>query len=287
MQGARLHGGNGFRLYKPEMNAMAAHWLSIENHLRHAIERRELELYYQPQVDIKGGRVVSFEALLRWRHPRWGLLSPKDFVRLAEESGMIESIGAWVLNEACAQNRRWRDRGLFPVRVAVNISGRQFHREQLTRTVGEALAQSGLSAEALELEITERIAMADAVRTAEMLRELKDMGVKIAIDDFGTGFSSLAYLKRFPIDKLKIDQSFVAQITADSTDAAIVRAVVTLGHALKLRVGAEGVATHEQLARLRHYECDEAQGELYSHAAPVADVEALLRAPDKVATKVQ
>jgi diguanylate cyclase (GGDEF)-like protein len=284
MQRVRNQGGGGFRLYQPEMNAMAARWLALESHLRHAIELGELRLYYQPQVDIRTGRVASLEALLRWEHPQWGLLLPKEFVRIAEDSGMILPIGDWVLREACAQNRAWRDQGFPPVRVAVNISARQFYRQHLPQTVGAVLEHTGLPPDALELEITESIAMEDVERTAAMLHELKDMGVRIAIDDFGTGFSSLAYLKRFPIDKLKIDQSFVGQVTSDGSDAAIVRAVVTLGHALKVRVGAEGVATAEQLARLRQYECDEAQGELYSAPAPAREIEAFLHAPHRVAT---
>lgn len=285
MQQVRGQGGRGLRLYKPEMNAMATHWLALESHLRHAIERQELRLYYQPQVDLRTGRVAALEALLRWQHPQWGLLSPKDFVRLAEESGMILPIGDWVLYSACAQNHEWRSRGLAAARVAVNISARQFYRQNLPDVIAAALARTGLAPDLLEIEITESVAMEDVERTAAMLHELKDMGVRIAIDDFGTGFSSLAYLKRFPIDKLKIDQSFVHQVTANDADAAIVRAVVTLGHALKLRVGAEGVSTQEQLARLRLYDCDEAQGELYSQAVPASEVERFLRAPPhRVAT---
>lgn len=284
MRDVQAQGGRGFRLYKPEMNAMAMHWLALENHLHHAIERNELRLHYQPEIDMRTGRVAVLEALLRWEHPQWGLLSPKDFLQLAEESGMILPIGEWVLRTACAQNQAWRERGLAPTRIAVNISGRQFHRQPLPEIVEGVLKETGLPADALELEITESIAMQDVEGTAAMLRELKDMGVRLAIDDFGTGFSSLAYLKRFPIDKLKIDQSFVRQVTGSDTDAAIVRAVVTLGHALQLRVSAEGVATREQLARLRQYECDEAQGELYSHPLTNRDVEKFLRAPQRVAT---
>lgn len=284
MQHVQSQGGRGLRLYKPEMNAMATHWLALESHLRHAIERNELRLYYQPQVDLRTGRVVALEALLRWMHPQWGLLSPKDFMRLAEESDMILAIGDWVLHTACAQNREWRSRGLLNALVAVNISARQFHRQNLPDAIGAALARTGLEPNALEIEITESVAMQDVERTAAMLHELKDMGVRIAIDDFGTGFSSLAYLKRFPLDKLKIDQSFVRAITTSEVDASIVRSVVSLGHALKLRVGAEGVATQEQLVRLRQYECDEAQGELYSQAVPPAEVERFLRAPQRVAT---
>lgn len=279
MQRARSQGGRGFRLYKPEMNALATHWLALENYLRHAIERDELKLYYQPQLDIYTGRVVALEALLRWKHPQRGLLMPDAFIRLAEDSGMIHAIGEWVLRAACAQNRAWRERDLIHTAVAVNISARQFHRQNLPALIGKTLADTGLPGEALELEITESVAMEDAARTTDMLHELKHMGVALAIDDFGVGFSSLAYLRRFPIDRLKIDRSFVRHIATSDTDAAIVRVVVTLGHALGLRVGAEGVETREQLLRLRQYECDEAQGVLYSRPLPAAEVEAFLAAP--------
>jgi diguanylate cyclase (GGDEF)-like protein len=274
---ARAQGGRGFRLYQSEMNAMASHWLRLENYLRHAIERDELKLYYQPQVDLRTGRIVALEALLRWHHPHQGTLLPEAFIRLAEDSGMIYAIGEWVLRAACAQNRDWRSRGVLEATVAVNISARQFHSENLPALVQRTLADTGLPPEALELEITESVAMEDAPRTAEMLQQLRGMGVRLAIDDFGIGFSSLAYLRRFPIGRLKIDRSFVRHVATDATDAAIVRAVVTLGHALGLRVGAEGVETPEQARRLRQAECDEAQGLYYSRALPPEALEAYLR----------
>ena len=283
MHGVKEQGGGGFRLYKPEMNAMAVHWLSLESYLRHAIERDELRLYYQPQVDIRSGRVVALEALLRWEHPARGILSPKEWVGLAEDSGLIVPISEWALRAACRQNREWRNRGVLQSIIAVNVSGRQFHQQDLPRLVEDVLADTGVPPDALELEITESVAMQDIERTVTMLRELKGMGVRLAIDDFGTGFSSLAYLKRFPIDKLKIDQSFVQHLTSDDTDAAITRAVVTLGHALKLKVGAEGVQSREQLARLRQYECDLAQGTLYSAPAPAHEIEQFLHAHPRLA----
>jgi diguanylate cyclase (GGDEF)-like protein len=279
----REQGGGGFRLYKPEMNAVAAQWLSLENFLRHSIERNELRLYYQPQVDVRTGRVVALEALLRWDHPTHGILSPKEWVGLAEESGLIIPISEWALRAACEQNREWRRRGVMQTVIAVNVSGRQFHQQDLPRLVAQVLADTGLEPNALELEVTESVAMLDIERTVIMLRELKRMGVRLAIDDFGTGFSSLAYLKRFPLDKLKIDQSFVHHLTSDDTDSAITRAIVTLGHALKLKVGAEGVQTREQLARLRLFQCDLAQGTLYSEAAPAHEIERLLRAHPRLA----
>jgi diguanylate cyclase (GGDEF)-like protein len=279
----KRQGGNGFRLYKPEMNAMAAHWLSLESYLRHAIERDELRLHYQPQVDVRRGRVVGMEALLRWEHPERGLLAPKEFIGIAEESGLIDDMGEWALHEACVQTQDWRKRGIHRATVAVNISGRQFHRQNLPALVGGLLAETGLPAESLELEITESVAMQDVERTAGMLRELKGMGVRLAIDDFGTGFSSLAYLKRFPIDKLKIDQSFVQHVNTDGADNAIAHAIVSLGHALKLTVCAEGVETRAQLARLRQSECDQAQGVFYSGPVPPAQIEALLKGNRRLA----
>ena len=284
MQRVREQGGRGLRLYKPEMNAMAMHWLALENYLRHAIERDELRLYYQPQVDVRSGRVASLEALLRWEHPERGTLSPQEFVRLAEDSGMILAIGDWVLRAACAQIRAWRDRGVRVATVAVNISGQQFHRQNLPALIDAALTEAGLPADALEVEITESVAMQDLERTVNMLHELKQMGVRLAIDDFGTGFSSLAYLKRFPLDKLKIDQSFVRHLAEHGADAAIVRAIITLGHALRLRVSAEGVETREQLVRLQQYECDEAQGTLYSQPLPAQRVESFLQASSRFGT---
>ncbi|MBI3899893.1 MAG: bifunctional diguanylate cyclase/phosphodiesterase [Gammaproteobacteria bacterium] len=283
MHGVKRQGGGGFRLYKPEMNAMAAHWLNLESYLRHAIERNELRLFYQPQIDVRTGRIAGLEALLRWQHPQRGLLSPKEFITVAEDSGLINEIGEWALRTACAQNCSWRKQGTISTTVAVNISGRQFHQQNLVAMIGTLLADSGLPADALEIEITESVAMHDVERTAQTLRELKEMGVQLAIDDFGTGFSSLAYLKRFPIDKLKIDQSFIKNVTTDGTDAAIARAVVSLGHALRLRVCAEGVETRDQLARLRQFDCDEAQGVFYSQPVPPDQIELLSRGHKRLA----
>jgi diguanylate cyclase (GGDEF)-like protein len=270
----KRQGGNAFRLYKPEMNASAANWLATESYLRHAIERDELRLHYQPQVDVRRSRIVGLEALLRWQHPDRGLLQPKDFISIAEESGLIDPMGEWALHSACRQTRDWLSRGL-RTNVAVNISGRQFHRQDLPRLVNQLLTDTGLPPTCLELEITESVAMQDVERTAGMLHELKAMGVGIAIDDFGTGFSSLAYLRRFPIDKLKIDRSFVQGVGADGTDATIAHAIVSLGHALNLTVCAEGVETRAQLSRLRQSQCDQAQGLLYSEPIPPNQIESM------------
>lgn len=276
MQQVKHRGGNGFQPYNTEMNARALEWLSLENHLRHALEYRELQLRYQPQVDIRTGRVIGAEALLRWHHPTRGRVPPGEFIPLAEESGIILPLGEWILRSACAAGKAWRDRGLGAVTVAVNISARQFHNQDLPRIVAETLNQTGLPAQNLELEITESVAMQDLEFTIATLHELKAIGVKLSLDDFGTGFSSLSYLKRFPIDKLKIDQSFIRNLTIDDNDAAITLAVITLAHNLKLRVNAEGVETAAQLAALRRDECDEYQGYLYSKPVTAEQFEALI-----------
>ncbi len=274
LQQARQSGGGVFQCYSADMNAHAVEWLSLESQLRHALERDELRLFYQPQMDVRSGRPLGMEALLRWHHPERGLLPPGEFIALAEETGLIVPIGEWVMRAACAQNKAWRDRGLGEMTVAVNISARQFHRQDLPALVSRVLAETGLPPDGLELEITESVAMQDVERTTTVLTKLKTMGVKLSIDDFGTGFSSLSYLKRFPIDKLKIDQSFVRNLTTDDNDAAIARAVITLGHSLKLKVIAEGVETAEQFAWLRGEDGDEAQGYLFGKPVPADQFEA-------------
>jgi EAL domain-containing protein (putative c-di-GMP-specific phosphodiesterase class I) len=211
------------------------------------------------------------EALLRWEHPQRGLILPAEFIPLAEETSTMVAIGEWVLRTACTQNKAWLEAGFDELVVAVNISAHQFHQQDLPEMVGRILHETGLPANRLELEITESVAMQDANRTTDTLCQLKDMGVMLSIDDFGTGFSSLSYLKGFPIDKLKVDQSFVQNLVNDENDAAITRAVITLGHSLKLKVIAEGVETEAQLAQLRHDGCDEVQGYLYGEPAPADD----------------
>jgi diguanylate cyclase (GGDEF)-like protein len=275
MRRAKQAGGRAIEYYTQDMNIQALELLRLENYLRHALERGELELYYQPQVETRTGRPVGVEALLRWRHPERGLLAPRAFLEIAEETGLIVPIGEWALATAARTARAWREhQGLPPLTMAVNLSARQFQQQDLPRLVRGVLAETGLSPEALELEITEGTAMHDVEHTAAVLRELKSLGVRLAIDDFGTGFSSLAYLKRFPLDKLKIDQSFIRHLTDDENDAAITRAIIDLGHSLKLTVVAEGVETTEQLARLAQEGCDQVQGYLYGRPAPAAEIAA-------------
>jgi diguanylate cyclase (GGDEF)-like protein len=271
MHRAKKRGGDSLQCYTRDMNERAAEWLQLENELRHAEELGEFRLHYHPQIDIPSGRPVGMEALLRWRHPRRGLLSPGEFLHLAEESGLIADIGDWILRTACAQAQRWRAEGLTDLVLAVNISARQFALEALPQQVSGVLRETGLPAANLELEITETVAMQDVARTTALLHELKQIGVQLSVDDFGTGFSSLNYLKRFPIDKLKIDQSFVRHLATDDEDAAIVRSVITLGHSLRLKVLAEGVESAAQLDWLRAAGCDEYQG--YLAAEPLSSEE--------------
>lgn len=274
MYHAKKLGKCNYQFFAAKMNVMAQARLKTERHLRHALERRELLLCYQPQVDLKTNRVIGMEALLRWNHPEFGLVPPVDFIPLAENTGLILPIGAWVLHAACLQAKRWQEAGT-PVRVAVNLSGRQFQQRNsrnLVDAVRMALGESGLSPDLLELEITESIMMQHVDTTLETIGQLKDMGLRLSLDDFGTGYSSLSYLKRFPIDAIKIDRSFVSDIATDPNDAAIVAAVSAIAHQLNLTVIAEGVETGEQLDFIRTVGCHIIQG--YYFSRPVAAEEA-------------
>ena len=257
---AKKEGRNAFRVFAPDMNTFFPERLMLENELRIALEERQFVLHYQPKVDVSTGALVGMEALLRWLHPRKGIVPPDQFIPLAEETGLIVPIGRWVLKDACRQNKEWQDAGMPPVRIAVNLSGVQFKQKDLVETVTTALAESGLDASCLELEITETVVMQDASFAIGTIEKLSAMGIHISIDDFGTGYSSLAYLKRFQVDKLKIDRSFIRDIASDADDASIVRATIGLAHNLRLRVVAEGVETQEQLVYLRTLGCDEYQG---------------------------
>jgi diguanylate cyclase (GGDEF)-like protein len=261
---AKDAGKNNYQFYTKDMNIRAFEFLLMEAGLRKALINNELEVYYQPQMDMKDNSLVGMEALLRWNHPEKGMVSPGDFIPLAEETGLIESIGEWVLRAACAQNKAWQDTGYPPVSVAVNMSARQFRRRDIVELVGSILEETGLEPKYLELELTESIVMHDMESTIATLKGLKKMGVKLAIDDFGTGYSSLAYLKLFPIDHLKIDRSFVFNISSDKNDAAIAASVVVLAHSMNLKVVAEGVETVEQLDILREQGCDFVQGYFFS-----------------------
>ena len=264
MYRAKDQGRDNYQLYAPAMNARALERLALENMLRKALSHRELVLFYQPVADMRTKSIVGVEALIRWNHPEMGLVSPAHFISVAESSGLIIPIGEWVLRTACRQTKHWQKRINPHMTVAVNLSARQFQQANLAEQVAEALEETGLEAKYLELEITESNAMQNAENTIYTLRDLKALGVRIAMDDFGTGYSSLSYLKRFPIDTLKLDQSFVREITTDPSDAAIVTAVIAMAHSLDLKVIGEGVETNEQFAFLQQQRCDYMQGYLFS-----------------------
>jgi diguanylate cyclase (GGDEF)-like protein len=285
MYRAKDQGRDNYQLYTPAMNSKALERLSLESRLRQALHNDELVLYYQPLIDLRSGQVRGAEALLRWRHPTLGLVPPAEFISLAELSGLIVPIGHWVLRTACAQVRSWHQMGFPNLSVAVNLSPRQFQQTDLVHQVTDALERSQLPAGALDLEITESNAMQNAEVSISTLGSLKDLGVSLSMDDFGTGYSSLNYLKRFPIDRIKIDQSFVRDITQDPDDAAIAIAVIAMAHSMQLSVVAEGVETEEQLAFLRRNLCDEMQGFLFSPPVPAAEFEKLLKTNRKLSMR--
>jgi diguanylate cyclase (GGDEF)-like protein len=268
MYRAKDLGRDNFQFYTADMNARALERMALENDLRKAIEREELVLHYQPRVNLKSGRIIGMEALVRWNHPVRGMISPGEFIPVAEESGLIAPIGEWVLKTACRQTRLWHQAG-YDLRISVNLSARQFGQEGMLGTIDETLNECGMQGQWLELELTESLIMQNPESTIGLLNQLKERGIWIAIDDFGTGYSSLNYLKRFPIDILKIDQSFVRDISSDPNDAAIAETIIALGHSLNLEVIAEGVETTEQLAFLKSRHCDELQGFLFSRPLPV------------------
>ncbi|HET7201288.1 MAG TPA: EAL domain-containing protein [Burkholderiales bacterium] len=277
MYRAKDQGRNNYQFYSAQMNKHTFERLAMESSLRRALEKNEFVLHYQPKLDLRSGAIAGVEALVRWRHPDWGMVSPAQFIPLAEETGQIVQIGEWVLKTACEQSRMWRDQGIPAMRVAVNLSARQFGQKTLLADVARTIAESGLTPECLELEITESFLMHNPEHAADTLHKLKAMGITLSIDDFGTGYSSLAYLKRFPIDCVKIDRSFIKDIPNDSDDMAITKGVIALGHSLRLKVVAEGVETAEQREFLRSNGCDELQGYLFSKPLPAEDVTALLK----------
>jgi len=273
---AKLQGHNISRFYDEDLNRDSQKSLQFENDLRHVIERNELELYYQPKVDLSTGRVSSMEALVRWHHPELGMIPPGEFIPVAEETGLITTIGDWVLESACQQLRRWQDAGYSDISVAVNLSAVQFSQQDLLKRILTTLHKTGVCPGQLELEITESTIMQHLDAAASTMRALHCSGMQISIDDFGTGYSSLNHLKRFPINTVKIDRSFIRDITTDSDDAAIVSAIISMAHSMELRVIAEGVETGEQLNVLRDLQCNEIQGYLFSPPVPPDEATALL-----------
>jgi diguanylate cyclase (GGDEF)-like protein len=270
-------GKNDYELFVNSMNVVAKRRLELESFLRHAIDNKELSINYQPQVDIPTGRITGAEALLRWNSAELGMVSPVEFIPIAEETGLISPIGEWVLREACRQVKEWLDDGLPEILIAVNISVQQFAKQSLDKLVSKVLLETGLPVHCLELEITENMLMDDVEGAVETLHKLKDLGINLAIDDFGTGYSSLSYLKRFPIDKLKIDRSFITYVTTEPDDAAVTQAIISMAHNLGLTVIAEGVEEVSQLEFLRQHHCEEMQGYYFSRPLTAADMEDLLR----------
>ena len=277
MSSAQAMGGNQSRFFAPEMNARAEHLFALEAELRRALEQHELRVHYQPRVHLASGELCAAEALVRWQHPQRGLVPPNDFIPVAESTGLIVPLGAWVIREVCRQQRAWLDAGLPAAPVAVNLSARQFRHEGLVQFIEQALAEHGLEARYLEVEITESALMEDMGQAQAMLRALKAAGVRIALDDFGTGHSSLSRLRHLPIDHLKIDQSFVRNLTTDPGDAAVCHAIIGLAHSLHMTVIAEGVETEGQANYLRQARCDEMQGYYYARPQPAAEFGELLQ----------
>ncbi|MGA3093182.1 MAG: PAS domain S-box protein [Terriglobales bacterium] len=278
MYSAKDGGRNNFQFFTADMNAQAVERLTVENSLRLALERRELFLAYQPQMDIATGKITGVEALLRWQHPELGLVPPDKFIPIAENSGLIIPIGEWVLRTACSQARKWQDEGLTAVSVAVNVSAAQFRQEGFSETVCRVLRETGIPPQYLELELTESLLLSNADVMFSVLQQLTAMGLRLTIDDFGTGYSSLSYLKRFPVGKLKIDRSFVQDVAADADDAAITTAIISMAKSLNLKVIAEGVENEAQMSFLREHQCDEIQGYYFSKPVAAEEVADKLRA---------
>ena len=274
---AKERGRNRLQLYNPTLNVRVFGQMVLEKHLRRALEQDQFQLVYQPQIALDSGQVVGVEALIRWRHPELGLISPGEFVPLAEENGLIEPLGLWVLRTACLQHREWRAARLPALRLAVNMSARQFQRLGLESRIREVLAETDMDARWLELELTESVLMQEGDSTAHLLAHLSELGISLALDDFGTGYSSLSRLKRFPIKRIKIDRSFVCDISTSEGDAALARAVIAMAHGLGVEVVAEGIESLEQLAMLRRYGCDEGQGYFLGRPVVPSEVPALVR----------
>jgi diguanylate cyclase (GGDEF)-like protein/PAS domain S-box-containing protein len=277
MYQAKENGRQSYQFFKPAMNVRAVERQSIEENLRRALERQEFSLHYQPKINLRTGEITGAEALIRWTHPTRGPVSPAQFIPVAEDCGLILPIGQWVLREACKQARAWLDAGLRPSTMAVNICSMEFRDDNFLEGVFATLEETGLDPKFLELELTESVLMKRAESAASVLKTLRAKGVQVAVDDFGTGYSSLSYLRKFPIDALKIDQSFVRQITTARDDTTIVTAVISMGRSLKLRVVAEGVETQEELEFLQAHQCDEAQGYYFSRPVPPQQFAALLK----------
>ena len=277
MYNSQQQGGNNYQFYLAKVANSSINIFTQETCLRNALKRSEFEVYYEPQIEIKTGKIIGAEALVRWNHPERGRVSPGEFIPMAEEMGLIAPLGEWVLETACRQTKAWQTQGLPPLRVAVNLSARQFEQKNLTERVSQILRETNLDPKCLELELTEGLILQDETAAHEAFTVWRDMGIRIAIDDFGTGYSSLSYPKRFPFDAIKIDKSFIRDIADDRQNAAITIAIIQMAHYMNMTVIAEGVENESELAFLCAHECDEIQGYFFSPALPMAEFEALLK----------
>ncbi|HEY9738737.1 MAG TPA: bifunctional diguanylate cyclase/phosphodiesterase [Trichocoleus sp.] len=274
---AKQQGRGQYQFYSPEVNAQLQERLAFESELYGALERNEMTVYYQPLIDLRSQQITAVEALARWQHPTMGMISPAKFIPIAEANGLIVPIGEWVLQTACAQNRAWQLAGLPPVRMSVNLSARQFEEPHLVERVSQILVETGLEADYLELEVTESSLMADIQRSVSTLNQLRELGISLALDDFGTGYSSLNYLKRFPVNMLKIDRSFVQDVMSNPDSTAVTEAIIALAKSLRLNITAEGIETQEQLAYLQKQGCQEGQGFYFSRPAPADAIAHMLK----------
>jgi EAL domain-containing protein (putative c-di-GMP-specific phosphodiesterase class I) len=270
-----------FSYFHEDMNEKVSKRLAYETDLRRALKNNEFELYYQPQIDLKTEKIIGMESLIRWNHPKKGFVSPLDFIPLAEETGLIVPIGEWVYRTACQQNKKWQEEGLLPIPVAINLSAKQFHDEQLVSKIVEVMNETGLDPKYVDMEVTESLAMENPEESIRQLKKLNGLGIKSSIDDFGTGYSSLSYLKSLPVSKLKIDKSFVDDITTDENDMAIAASVINLSHTMGMKVIAEGVETREQFEKLKELGCDYIQGYLFSKPLSAEDFRSYLEAEKK------
>jgi len=291
MYEAKYRGGNGFQFFVPGTTVFTMQRLELENDLRNAVSLNQLEVHYQPQVEIATGKIKGLEALARWKHPIHGWVSPGEFIPLAESSDLIVQIGRWILNEACRQTKEWHQKGYTDLTMAVNLSARQFRQHDLLTMIETTVANHGLTPKHIVIELTETVVMSDAHRAIEVLEMLHQSGFEVAVDDFGTGYSSMSYLKRLPIGKLKVDRSFINDLGSSVKSDAIVRAVIDLAHGLQMTVVAEGVETPRQLSFLRTFDCDQYQGYLFSRPRCATDMLELLErkplpVPDDVAERL-
>jgi EAL domain-containing protein (putative c-di-GMP-specific phosphodiesterase class I) len=282
MYHAKEKGRNNYQFYREDLNTRTIERFSLEHDLRNSLDKGEFHLYYQPQVDLASRKIVGAEALIRWLHPVRGMIHPESFIPLAEETGTIIDINKWVIQTACRQNEVWKQAGIEPIRIAVNLSGYRFSSQNIIKVIQNALQEAGLEAANLEVEITEHILMQDTQDTIGILNQMKDLKLRIALDDFGTGYSSLSYLTSFPVDIIKIDRSFVMGCTMHQNNRVIIKTIIAMGHSLGMKIVAEGIETEEQYELIKEYGADEAQGYFFSPPVPQDEFFKMLVKADKL-----